>query len=204
MKTRNAVLASALAFGAALFGHGCADDRASVQIQSVCAPPDTCAFSGACEAQYISWPTLDTAASATDTVFLYLQVENQLPDNGNPDIGRLNTNDAHVDEAVIEYEGFPLPKAVVGSNFNIPASETSVVKVEVISSTAGTALGAFTGEVVANLRLRGYYDDGTRFETGEFPITVRICSGCVGLSCAGGPSCPPNSDGQLPISCPTP
>ncbi len=201
MKTSKTVLASALVLGAALLGHGCADDRATVQIQHVCSPPDTCAFDEGCDAQYISWPTLDRTASPTDTVILYLQVENQLPDNSNANTGRLNTNDAHVDEAIVEYEGVPLPKITAGMNLRVAAGSTSVVKVEVIPTAIGTALAAFTGELLANVRLGGYFDDGTRFETGDFAVTVRVCAGCVGLSCAGGPTCPPNSEGQLPVTC---
>lgn len=191
----------------ALATTGCEDNLASVQIQAVCAPPDTCTFSGACDAQYISWPTLDLTASATDALTLYLQVENQLPDNGDVELGRVNTNDAHVDETIVEYDGVPLGKVIMGSNFHVPAASTAVVKVQPIvgGPATSTALAPFAGgEIVANLRFGGYYDDGTRFETGEFPITVRICAGCLGTACAGGPTCPPNSEGQAPLTCMTP
>ncbi len=203
MTTRLAALASALALAAGT--SGCEDNRASIQIQSVCAPTDDCTFANTCDAQYISWPTLDVGASASDAVTLYLQVENQLPDNGDVANGRLNTNDAHVDEAVVEYEGAPLPKSIRGSNINIPASDSSIVKVEVVPAGSGATLLPFAGgEIVANLRFGGYYDDGTRFETGEFPITVRICLGCLGIACGGAPTCPPNSEGQAPLTCITP
>lgn len=203
MKTRNAVLASALALGAALFAHGCADDRASVQIQMVCFPTDDCTFSETCGAQYIGWVTLDTTQSANDVAWLFLQVENQLPDNSNANTGRLNTNDAHIDEVIVEYEGFPLPKVVIGSNFTVLAGGTSVISVEAVTATGGAALDIanFAGELLAKIRLGGYYDDGTRFETGEFPVTIRVCAGCVGATCGGLATCPPSSEGQLPITC---
>lgn len=200
--TRFALLAAL-----ALAATGCEDNLASIQIQAVCAPPDTCAFSGGCDQQYISWPTLDLDLSSTDALTLYLQVENQLQDNGDPDLGRVNTNDAHVDETVVEYEGVLLPKVIMGSNFLVQAGGTSVVKVTPIVGGAAVedALTPFAGgEIVANLRMRGYYDDGTRFETGEFPITVRICAGCLGTGCGGAPTCPPNSEGQAPLTCMTP
>jgi hypothetical protein len=209
VNTRLAALASALAL--AVGTSGCEDNLASIQIQTVCAPTEDCTFTGECDAQYISWPTLDVAASARDAMALYLEVQNQMPDNSDPAINRTNTNDAHVDETVIEYDEIALPRVLVRSNFWVPAGGSSVFKVEVIPDAlqAGATLGAFAPtaeprEMVARLRMRGYLDDGTRFETGEFPVLVRVCSGCVGLQCAGGPTCPPDSDGQLPIACVTP
>ena len=72
---------------------------------------------------------------------------------------------------------------------------------------AGSVLAALAPtaeprEIVVKVRMRGYYDDGNRFETNVFPITVRICSGCVG-SCPTGTirTCPPASEGQLPLEC---
>ena len=137
-------------------------------------------------------------------MILYLQVENQLPENGNASTGRVNTNDAHVDEAIVEYEGVAFPKVVQGMNLWVPAGGGSVVKVEVVPGTLGGTLGAFSGNLVGNVRLGGYFDDGTRFETGDFPVTVRVCQGCLPttqLCAAGAPTCPPNSNGQLPITC---
>jgi hypothetical protein len=201
MTTRSAVLASALALGAALGVHGCADDRASIQIQAVCAPTDDCTFGGRCDAQFIGYPTLDTATSTTDRLWLFLQVENQLPDNEDPESGRLNTNDAHIDETTIEYEGPALPTVAVGSNFSVQASSTSVVSVDLIPESVGDLLPGGNYELVARVRFRGYYDDDTRFETGEFPITVRICSGCAPAACTGFGTCPPTSEGQRPLAC---
>jgi len=203
MTTRLAVLASTLAVGAAVGLHGCADDRASIQIQAICAPSDDCTFSGRCDMQYIGFPTLDVATSLTGRLWLFLQVENQLPDNEDLDAGRLNTNDAHIDETTIEYDGAPFPPVAIGSNFSVQAGETAVVSVDAIPQPldALTVLAAYEGEVVARVRFRGYYDDATRFETGEFPITIRVCNGCAPVACAGAGTCPPDSEGQLPITC---
>jgi hypothetical protein len=200
MTTRLAVLAAVLALGAAVGLDGCADDRAAIQIQAVCSPPEDCTFSGSCDMQFIGYPTIDVGT--TTRLWLFLQVENQLPDNTDLDLGRLNTNDAHIDETKIEYDGAPLPPVEVGSNFNVPAGGTAVVSVDAIPAAVGGLLATYsTTEVVARIRFGGYYDDDTRFETGEFPITIRVCSGCVGAVCGGAPTCLPSSDGQLPIAC---
>ncbi len=212
MKSIPVALATAALLGALAGAGGCADNRASIQIQSVCAPPDDCTFGdGGCDATYLSWPTLDVGASTRDTLTLYLQVENQLPDNGDAATYRTDTNGAHVDETVIEYEGVALPPVAIGSNFYIQSESVTVVKVEVIPDAlnATTVLAAYAPtadprELLATIRMRGYLDDDSRFETGEFPVTVRVCTGCVGSCGAGISTCPPDSDGQLPLVCMAP
>jgi hypothetical protein len=51
---------------------------------------------------------------------------------------------------------------------------------------------------------KGFYENGSSFETGEFPIPFTFCSGCVTYQCAVGttaaPVCPPASLGTLPAS----
>jgi hypothetical protein len=198
MKSTTVALATAIVLGALAGAGGCADNRASIQVQAVCVPTDDCTFSDTCDAQYIGYPTLDTTTSTSGVLWLILQVENPLPDNSDEEIGRVNTNDAHIDETVIEYEGSigTLGRAAIGSNFYVPASGSAVVSVQVPLS------GASAGVVIAKIRMRGYLDDDSRFETGEFPVAVRICAGCVGTLCAGAATCPPDSDGQLPLTCP--
>ena len=197
MKTRLATLACAVLLAALAGAGGCVDNRVSIQVQHLCAPPTDCDFTSGC-AQFIGYVTLERGLNATGVRDVYLQVRNNLEDNKDTTVGRLNSNDAHVDEAVVAYEGLVGGETTSGLNNLILAGEVSAVKVPLYLGTAGA------GEVLARIRLRGYYENGSRFETGEFPITVRICAGCVGLSCGVGPSCPPNSDGQLPISCPAP
>ena len=202
MKTRFLTLASAALLGALAGASGCTvENRASVQTQAICMPPTTCTFSETCDTQYIGYMTLDQGASPNDVLWLTLQVANNLPNNEDLSVGRVNTNDAHIDETVIEYEGAMGGEQSVGSNFIVPAAGTAVV-----SAKLGLA-AAVAGEVVAHLRFRGYFDDGTRFEAGDFPITVTVCaSGCapseadVGCDPLKG-TCPPDSGGQRPFVC---
>jgi hypothetical protein len=211
MKTRLATLASTLAIAAVTATNGCTvDDRASVQVDAICAPTDDCTFAAQCDAQFIGFPTLDVTTSASDSLWVFLQVGNQRSNSANPDIGRVNTHDAHVDEIVMEYDGVALSRAVIGANFSVPASGSSVISAEVIPDAinAGGTLGVLAPtaeprEIVARVRLRGYYDDGDRFETGEFPITIRVCSGCLATSVCALPTdaCPPGGNGQLPLAC---
>ncbi len=196
MKTRILTLASVALLGALAGASGCSENRASVQTQAICVPTNDCKFSDACDAQYIGYVELDKNTSTNDVLWLLLQVANNLPNNANEAIGRTNTNDAHIDETSIEYEGAVGGEETVGSNFWVPAAGTAVVSVKMSLGGAGA------GEVLAHVRFRGYYDDGTRFETGDFPISIRVNPvPAIGAACGGGATCPPESEGQLPLTC---
>src|SRR5512138_456767 len=125
MKTRLVALASVALLGALAGASGCVENRASVQTQAICMPPDSCTFAEKCDAQYIGYPTLDKGASVNDTVWLTIQVGNNMTNNANLELGRVNTNDAHIDETVIEYEGAMGGEQRVGSNYLVPAAGTA-------------------------------------------------------------------------------
>lgn len=196
MKTRLAALALALA------GAACTvDDSASIQVQTICAPPeDGCTFSSTCAMQYIGIITMDTAV--TDQLWLFLQVNNQLADDADPARGKLNTNDAYVEGYEVEYEGLPAPAASGRLQSLVPAGGSAVISVLPIPPAVGAGI-AVTGDVVAKLRLKGKLGDESSFETARIEIPVRICSGCVGAPTCGDGSaaslCPPNP-GQLPLA----
>ncbi len=202
MKTRTILLAS-LSLLTVAGASGCADNRASIQVQHICFPSQDCTFTATCD-QYIGYPTIDSLAG--DRLWLFFQVANQNVVTSNAPNGRANTANAHVDEAHVEYDGVALPPTDIGSNFSVPANGTAVISAEVIPRwlNASATLAALAPtptptEIVARVRLRGYFDDGTRFETGEFPIAIRVCSGCVGAALCS--TCPPDSPGQLPAVC---
>lgn len=200
MKTRLTSLAPLVALAVAF--SGCAEDNdASITMRAICMPTDDCTFSSTCDAQYIGYPTVDVAV--TQSLWLFLEVANQLPNNADAALFRSNTNDAQITEAVIEYERVALPRVAVGSAFLVPANGSAVISVQVIPESLGAGAvlaGAAPVEAIANVRLRGRYVHGDDFETGEFPVAIRICSGCLGLQC-GGATCPPQSEGQLPLTC---
>jgi hypothetical protein len=208
MKTRLTALALAAALGAAAGAGGCTvDPRASIQLQTICAPTDACTFKDTCDAQYIGYPTMDLGNSPSDTLWLFLQVANQSPNNADPGTNRVNTADAHIDETDVTYEGALNGSETYGSVFTVPAGGHSVISVQLHLGGATGGAGAAANEVLANVRVKGSYDDGTRFESGPFPITVRVCSaGCGATSASLGcdpakGACPPRSDGQLPLGC---
>lgn len=208
MKTRAPLLALGLVAAAGALV-SCRGNRASVQIQQVCFPSDDCKFGSTCDIQFIGYPAVD-ADAGTGELWLFLQIENQLPDNADPTLGRLNTNDAHLDEVAVEYEGAPLPKDTYPlPNQRVPASGTAVVSVEPIRGSAAKAaiLTAYSPtaqprDMIAKVKLRGYFDDGSRFETGEFPVTIRVCTGCLPTNpCGAQAACP--IAGMEPVACGT-
>jgi hypothetical protein len=206
MKTRFASLASVLALAAGVGFFGCAENHGSITMRAICVPTDDCMFSSQCDAQYIGFPTLDVGTS--DSMWLLVEVANQLPNNADEAAFRTNTNDAIVTSAVVSYERVALPRVTVGSTFLVPADGSAVISVEAIPGRlgAGPILAALAPtaapvEILAKIRLRGHYVHGGEFETGEFPVAIRICTGCLGVQCGGAPTCPPLSDGQLPLTC---
>jgi hypothetical protein len=175
----------------------CHQNGATVQIQGICGVPDTCTFSGKCDAFELGNPLIDTGTASDKALQTFMQFENQAPDNSQKDIYRTNTNDAHLDEAVVEYSGAFSGKAVFGMRGDVPAGGTSVAEVDLVPHFVGTVLPNYTSyeEVIATLRVRGHFDDGTSFETAEYPVTINLCSGCT--PCPG--SCQyPSQCGSFP------
>jgi hypothetical protein len=211
MKTR------ALLLALPLLALGCTDNRASIQIQGMCAPTATCAFTSKCDAfalgPAIIDPTFFTTVSQEPYLTLILQLENTLPNNANADIKKLNTNNAHIDEAHMEYSGILTGNVTIGASGQVPANGNELIYLDVIPGAKGLELPASPPqwplylEATAQLRLRGYFDDGSRFETGEFPVTVQVSNTSRPQDASSGvkycvDACP--HGGQWPATCPTP
>jgi hypothetical protein len=201
MKTRAFLLVLPLA---AIALGGCADNAASIEFQGICVPKGDCSFSGKCDSYVVVNPTLDSAVTQHMTMFF--QLKNQLADNASTDLQRLNTNDANVEEAAIEYSGNAglSGKVAFGLAGQVPAAGTAVVGVDVIPGFASglnmtpPAYPVFL-EAVAQVRLRGHYVDGSSFETAPFQVTIDVTTGAPQTrTCAG--ACP--QVGQYPAGCP--
>jgi hypothetical protein len=190
MKTRALTLASAAVLGALAVAGGCTDNRASIQVQGICYPTDGCSFGSTCD-QYFGGTA---GVVGPGTLVLYVQVENQLTSNENLPLGRLNTNDAHVTEIRVDYEGGQTGTTYAGANSWIPAGGSTIVPL-------GFGI-AGAGEILARVRLSGYYDHGAHFETGEFPVSIYSGAGACPATCAGATeTCPPGGAGQCPVFC---
>lgn len=162
MKTRLAALALA---SVAL---ACADNGASIQPFAICSPPDSateCSFESTCDMVHMGPLAMDPGLPSMS---VFLQVNNQLPNNEDLSAGRLNTNDAYVTEYEVEWEGAATIGTVVGkTQAVVPAGGSTVVALLLQRPAAG-------GQVVAKLRLKGHYADESEFETAayETPLIV--------------------------------
>lgn len=157
-----------LALGLLLGAAGCVDDRASLEIYGICAMTDDCTFGAACDVYHMGTVDFATGGSMLMVAF---ELHNQLPNNADLASGRVNSNDAHVDGGSVE---FKVDGTVVSTwgfltgNSVIPADGTGLVWTYLAPSTL--PVGVYTAE----LTLTGYYDNGNDFETGPFPVGLRV------------------------------
>jgi hypothetical protein len=105
MKTRLALLLPMLVIG------GCTTkNNGSVRLSQVCAAPtdaSACSYTATCTEHYLGANVMDV--NLTDHLWQVVQVDNNMPKNDNKDTFRTNTNDAFVQEYVVEYAGAALP-----------------------------------------------------------------------------------------------
>ena len=188
----------------------CSVTAPSVAFSAVCAPPDatSCTFSATCDAQYIGRVTMDVAV--TNQLWLAVEVHNQAADNSDPAMGRPNTQDAFMQEIDVSYQGsvaIPDTKSLVQQR--VPANGTAVISIFPIPTDAGittASVGAGGGFVIlAKVKGRGVFGDGSSFQTPVYEIPFLMCNGCLGATppCADPTQslalCPPN-DGQTPLT----
>jgi len=180
MKTRTA-LASALALALA----GCTDNHASVEIFAICAPPDDaaqCGTTGECGALLAS-PRLQVNTQESGLVNelqAFIELRNQMPNNEDLDLGRVNTNDFVGEEYLLAFRGASgLSGQVYPANFTVPAEGTSTPVVTLIPPATMAQLRTAlpdnsTALVIVELRVRGRLVDGSPLETGVFEIAVDV------------------------------
>jgi hypothetical protein len=178
---------------------GCRDDLATIEIFAICAPPDdaaACGTSGSCEAVLAS-PRLDVLTSVNvggvatvNQLEAFVQLNNQLPDNADVDLGRVNTNDFIGEAYLIHFRGVAgLSDVVYPANFTVAAESSSTPVIPIIpQSTMIQLRGAMaddtTALVVAEVRVRGHLIDGSEIETESFDVAVNVTdSGFIPAGC---------------------
>lgn len=175
MKTRLALL---LALTAIV---GCAKNNASVRVEAVCAVPDDCKFSaGSCDNVYIGQIAVDLGVATG--LQLFVQVDNLLPNNGNANTFRTNTNDAFIQEYEVEYVGLGTFTGIVTGSATVPAGASQIINVNLLPAAALSQVLSVVPsgsqfDFLARLRLKGVYADTTSFETGDYEIRGRVCNG---------------------------
>lgn len=168
---------------------GCRDDLATIELFAICAPPDdaaSCGTTGACEAVLAS-PRLEVLTSVNvggvatvNQLEAFVQLNNQLPNNADVDLGRVNTNDFIGEAYLIHFRGVPgLSDVVYPANFTVAAESSSTPVIPIIPSSTmiqlrGAIVDGTTALVIAEVRVRGHLIDGSEIETEAFDVAVNV------------------------------
>ena len=204
MKTRIALFAGA----AALLLSGCVKNSVSVEAFAICAPPtdaSTCTFSAKCDAQLIGNPAYDADFAVTG-LLLPIEFHNNMPTDQDANQGHPNSKDAFVQQVEISYDSggvIPLADATIDMNQSVPQNGTAVLGIVALEFSEVPAIqAALTGgeivSVVADMKFKGVFEDGTSFETGSFRQPIQVCRDCIGT-----PACPTATD-VVSAYCPAP
>lgn len=171
MKNRLIALAlAAFGFGVA----GCAEDRMSLEVYAICAMPETCEFSNSCDMVYAGKIYYKAALGPSDLQMM-VELRNQLPNNEDLSVGRVNNNDAHVTGYRLEIDG-PISGSLsldVGHQ-TVPADGTQLIWTHVLPAYDPVTAPLVDGTYIVNVVYIGYYDNGREFETPGFPIAVEV------------------------------
>ena len=178
MKTRIPPL---LALAALL---GCIqENHASPELMGICANPAPeaggCSYAATCE-QYALFTYFYDPTAAPD-LLVPIEIRNQLADNSDPTSGRVNTNDAVIQQFNFEYLiGSNTPVLTASENVSVvlPAATTKTALVPVIPASLNATMSALPPgtQFVVNVRAAGRYTDERYFETGPFRVPAGLAA----------------------------
>ncbi len=169
-----------------------ADNHVSVEMQFVCPhpAPDTasgsCLYPATCDLQALGrqYVYLDASPGVGGAVlWVPVQTINRLPDITDLSAGRLNTNDAFIEEFQLSYESAVLTgvqDTVFQIAYTVESNGTREILVPAIPLSptsvqmAANAIDAAGALVVVHVKASGHYGSGDRFTTGEFLIPVQV------------------------------
>lgn len=226
MKPSLALLLALLAVAAA----GCErDNDASIEVFTICAPPEdaaSCGTDGTCErvlasprpAVFVTVTPLNGTGAVTNQLEMFVQVNNQLLPNDDPALGRVNTNDFIGGEYLLSFRGLPgLSDVVYPANFTVPADASQTPVIPLIPASTMLQIrpalnGTAGAPVIVELRIRGELRDGTEIETGPFEVAVDVINANFDANdpsvCTGADELPvgfcPNAGQTASVACEAP
>ena len=155
------------------------ENHVGPEFLAICAnpEPDTggCIYSSTCDAIALFNYQYDPAVAPD--LLVPIEIFNQLVDNSDPSSGRLNTNDAVIQQWRFEYwyGGVMVNTAAANQTLVVPASSHAVGLVPVIPAELnGWASAMPPGDIVVDVRAAGRYADERYFETGPFRVPVGV------------------------------
>ncbi len=185
---------------------GCGtQNMASVEPVAICAnvdPQPACVYQSTCALVNMDGRE-SVDVNRAPYLWVPIQYNNQNPSNADPTTGRVNSRDAQIERFEMHYTGsVAVPDAAVDQSVTVLAAGSQTAGVHLIPPATMTilsaALAGSTGftEIVAEVKARGHYTDGTAFVTGSLKIPVDVCAGCYGTL----PTC--STAGQVYQCCP--
>lgn len=184
MKTRILPL---VAFSAAL----CAcpqENHVGPEFLGICANPapdaEGCSYSPTCD--QIALFNYHYDPTVASELLVPIELFNQLADNSDPSSGRLNTNDAVIQQWRFEYVygGVMVATGAANQTLVVPAGSHTVGLVPVIPAELNAwAAGMPPGDIVVNVRAAGRYADERYFESGPFRVVTGVISYAPPISC---------------------
>jgi hypothetical protein len=181
--------------GLALATAGCVDARPNLFVAGLCGTPtdpaDCKAPAGKCDAyknnQLFIYAEVRVLVNGLVNILgneirVVAEVQNLSPSNADDTIGRVNGKNAIIEAATIDYAsaGYSISSIAVDSHFTPVASTgTSTIFLPVLPAAKVDELrlqlpAGSTTLVVADVRLKGHYSDGSYFETGPFQVPVNF------------------------------
>jgi hypothetical protein len=179
MKTRPIALALS-----ALLVAACGADYNAVALTDVCFPPEpgtggVCQYSATCDATLASTASLDVVV-ATEAFQLPIEITNQLLASNSSADGRVNVNDAFVQQIEMEYVGAPLAASTIPVQVTVPAAGNSVEVLQLIQASDYATLqsliptSASKLQLVVKVRASGILGSQQKFTTAWFQIPVDV------------------------------
>lgn len=186
----------------------CVDNHASIEIFGICSPDDDAEACepppGECDRYVAARPWMTTTVDVgrpfdpvLGSLELFMQLNNQLPNNANEELGRVNTNDFIVEYFVLEFTsstGLAIPPIPEYPTLAppVPASGTTSAWLPIIpweiAAYLEAAMPADSSAIVTtSVRVVGHLLDGSTIETGAFEIPVDVYNATyTGAICPAG------------------
>jgi hypothetical protein len=180
-----------------------AKDHGAVEVFGICVVEDAeeCSTSGKCELVLVGRPHVFTSAdrlgggTSANALHLWVEVDNNLPPNDNPDLYRVNTNDFTIEEYLLEFHapGISIPSKVEpAGSLTIRAESSQTPLIPVIPADRLAVIAAALPNTVppaapsqrivgVDVTVRGRLQDGTDYETAPFRIDVDVIDAVGGL-----------------------
>jgi hypothetical protein len=137
----------------------------------------------------VATQVLTSSGAFPNQLDLFMEIDNELPDNGDEKARRANTNDFTIEEWTYKFSGAAAPDTTYKQTTFIESGSSRTPVVPVIPANALAALAASIpagGSAVVSVEMtaKGHLLDGSGYEAGPWTIAVDVFN-----AAAGAPTC---------------